>query len=182
MRVVAVLMAAAALATGCSGGSGSGPRLKADGSDLTGGADRVPLDTPYVLPLRPMCTTGKPIHITKIAPARATGMRVLDWAVRLDYPGDPYPSMSPSGSQVRLSRISGFSSRTPITARCDQQRRVDEVDVSLSRTVDHATMTGVWVYYGSGHRVFSQYSWALCAPTTKLEDCRDPDDPHRPGS
>lgn len=180
-HVVVILAVVAMLAAGCSA-SASGPRLKAAGSDLTGGADRVAANTPYVLPIRTMCTTGKPIRITKIVAAKPTGgLRVLGWAVRLDYPGDPYYSMSPSGSQVRLSRIRGFSSRTPVAARCDQHKHIDEVDVSLSRTADQATMTGLWVYYGSGRRVFSQYSWALCTTTMELAACHDPDEPSPPG-
>lgn len=149
--------------------SSSGPKLvvlnPTDGGGVAA-SDTTPLDTPYVFPLEHLCTpSGKAIKVTKVTPAHPRGgIRVVDWGIRLDSPGGPYLTGSPGGLPDRVSDISGFDRDTPVTAPCsNHSKRINEFDVSLSRSTPKATMTGVWLYYGSGQRAFAQYAFRLCA-------------------
>lgn len=169
--------------TGCSS---SGPQLGATKPQLVaidqGGpvsaSDTVPLHTPYIFNMRDLCTrSGKAVTVTKVVPARPTGgMRIADWGIRYDHPGSGYLHGAPGGLPGHVSDLSGFSPHTAVTVRCgEHSQRRDEFIVSLARSSPKATMTGVWLYYGSGQRTFAQYAFKLCAS----KRCPPP---HMPGN
>jgi hypothetical protein len=160
---------------GCSSSSLSdhAPRIVAVGSGQIGAGVPVRIDRPYVFPMRTLCNDSKPdtfpaIKVTSIRTANATGgMKVVDWGIRRRYPGDPYTNADNGGAAPGLvSQFRGFSSSTAVTVPCGPSDQVDQLDVALSISQRLGSMSGVWVYYGTRSKVFSQYAITLCAGKT----------------
>jgi hypothetical protein len=153
----------------CSAKPFSGAFLRnAGGGDGSFGAgDTIPANRPFLFAIAPLCTTGGPITVTAVRPIRPTGgLTVVDWGIRHQYPGDPYSGLANPGAEPgRVSQVPGFSSATPVTAKCNDPERVDEFDISVSLPSTRGTMNGVWVYYANG-RTLSDVALAVC--TTKV--------------
>jgi hypothetical protein len=162
MRLQRIAAGALALSlAACSFGSShySGAVLQAPGSGAGGtvGSLRVPL----VMPVRALCTTGKPIKITKVTAASPSGgMKVYDWGVRLVTPA--------SNTGQAYGAVPGPISKQPgyghnrVTAPCGQETQADQFDVLVGPSSSRGTMTGVTVHYAGGQRTFAQYDLAMC--------------------
>lgn len=156
----------ALLIAGCSAAGGPPPTLKTIGDGNVGGTiPRSESGVSYIWITRSLCTTGGSVQITNVSAAAPTGgMKVSSWGVRHDYPGKIYPNGGPVAG--RVSQMRGFGHHQ-VTVKCGGQNDSVELAVSVSRTAALGTMTGVWIDYGSGKRVFAQDDLATC----RYESC-----------
>jgi hypothetical protein len=151
----------ALLIAGCSGADEPPPALKAiDDGNVYGTIPHSESGVAYIWITRSLSTTGGSVQITNVSAAAPTGgMKVSSWGVRHEYPGKIYPIDGPISG--RVSQMRGFGHHQ-VTVKCGDRNDSDDFAVSVSRTAAVGTMTGVWIDYGSGKRVFAQDDLVTC--------------------
>jgi len=142
----------------------SGPSIRAEGSgtegaNFPGTKDRIA----YVVMLRSVCTTGAPIKITSVSAAGSKGgMSISSWGLQHRPHGDgPVVVVPPRGSVSQMPAFGHYE----VTAVCGNPAQdSDWFAISASRSSKtQGSMTGVWIHYGNGHKVFSQYELTTCS-------------------
>lgn len=157
-RALAALVALALLMVGCSSHRGS--RIEVPGNGSSGATiHQLRPGQDLFLQWPSLCTTGKPITITKVIPSPThSAVIIADWGTHYIPPGETVDNEVGIGTGP-ISQVPGFGHH-PVKAVCGKTSAM-EFFVSLGLKADKGHINGATVYWHGGS-TFVQYDVTYC--------------------